>query len=82
MNISTPISTLWNSKENIELIKKYSNSFEGRPSNNFYQYTEVFDKVLTFHCDIIQPIHKLEQSDFEYIKQIVDTYPNLKIIMV
>ena len=80
MNISTPISTLWNSKENIELIKKYSNSFEGRPSNNFYQYTEVFDKDLTFHCDIIQPIHKLEQSDFEYIKQIVDTYPNLKII--
>tara|TARA_R110001592_G_scaffold195720_6_gene443406 strand:+ start:554 stop:1369 length:816 start_codon:yes stop_codon:yes gene_type:complete len=80
MNISTPISTLWNSKDNVELIKKYSDSFEDRPFNNFNQYKEVFNKVLTFHCDTIQPIHKLKSKDFDFIKQIVDTYPNLKVI--
>ena len=45
MNISTPISTLWNSKDNVELIKKYSDSFEDRPFNNFNQYKEVFMKM-------------------------------------
>ena len=80
MDISTPISILWNSKENIELIKQHSNSFEGRPFNNFNKYKEVNNKVLTFHCDTIQPIHELKPKDFKYIQSIINHFPNLKII--
>lgn len=80
MNISTPISTLWKAKRSVELIKHYSDSFEGRPFNNLDDYKEVKDKVLTFHCDTIQPIHKLESKDFKYIQSVVDHYPNLNVI--
>ena len=62
MNILTPISTLWESDENIESIKKHSDYFEGRPPNGFKNYTEVNDKVLAFHCDVIQPIHELTSN--------------------
>ena len=79
MNISTPISTLWDSKNNIELIEKYSNSFEGRPKT-LGLYSSFNSQVETFHCDNIQPIHKLNNKDFEYIKRVVNTYPNLKVI--
>jgi uncharacterized protein (UPF0276 family) len=79
MNISTPISTLWNSKSNIELIKKYSNSFEGRPKT-LELHPNFNLQVKTFHCDNIQPIHKLNDEDFKYIKRVVNTYPNLKVI--
>ena len=68
MNISTPISTLWHSKRNRDLIKIYSDSFEGRPQNLKSHFKEL--NVSTFHCDNIQPIHEMEQKDFEYIKQI------------
>ena len=80
MNILTPISTLWESDENIESIKKHSDYFEGRPPNGFKNYTEVNDKVLAFHCDVIQPIHELTQKDFDYIQSVINHYPNLKLI--
>ena len=76
MNISTPISTLFNTSEsNAELIKEHSNSLEGRP-DSFIPYLN----VETFHCDNIQPIHPLDNKDFDFIKKIINKCKNLKII--
>ena len=80
MNFSTPISTLWDLDKNANLIMEYSDSFEGRPFNNFKYPTHINDKTLLFHCDVIQPIHKLNTSHFDYIKKITEVYSNLKII--
>ena len=80
MNISTPISTLFHISENAELIDKYSDSFEGRPFNNFDHSKNITEKVLTFHCDNIQPIHKLKDEHFDYINKVVNFYPNLKLM--
>ncbi len=80
MNINTPISTLWNSDENIDIILKSSDSFEGRPFNNFIYPKGIVSKITTFHCDIIQPIHNLTLEDYKYVKKIVETHPNLEYI--
>ena len=59
-------------------IIKHSNSLEGRPDKIArLMATTVIDNIETFHCDIIQPIHPLEQEDFDYIKEIVSNYKNL-----
>lgn len=80
ININTPISTLWESDKNKDLIIKNSNSFEGRPFNNFIYPKNVLNKISTFHCDSIQPIHKLSQEDFNYVKKVIKFHPNLKFI--
>ena len=77
INISTPVSTFFNDKEHAELIMKYSDSLEGRPFNvdkNFTMNQE------TFHCDVVQPIHKMKQNEFDLIDKIVNTKPGLNII--
>ena len=73
INISTPVSTFFDDDKNAELIMKYSDSLEGRPFNvdkNFKMNQE------TFHCDVVQPIHKMKQSEFDLIEKIVDTNKN------
>ena len=77
INISTPVSTFFDNKEYAELIMKYSDSLEGRPFNvdkNFKMNQE------TFHCDVVQPIHKMKQSEFDLIEKIVETKPGLNMI--
>ena len=80
IKITTPISTLWDTKSNVNLIKLNSDFFEDRPFNNFNHPPSISSKVKAFHCDTIQPIHKLNIKDFDYIKSIVSKYPNLEII--
>tara|TARA_Y100000385_G_C13031786_1_gene611087 strand:- start:189 stop:989 length:801 start_codon:yes stop_codon:yes gene_type:complete len=80
ININTPISTLWDSDKNRKIIFNNSNSFEGRPFNNFIYPEGVIDKITTFHCDIIQPIHNLSSEDYKYVKKIVELHPNLEYI--
>jgi len=77
INISTPVSTFFNDNKNAELIMKHSDSLEGRPFNvdkNFRMNQE------TFHCDVVQPIHKMKQSEFDFIGKIVETKPGLNMI--
>ena len=77
INISTPVSTFFDDKEHAELIMKHSDSLEGRPFNvdkNFKMNQE------TFHCDVVQPIHKMKQNEFDLIDKIVNTNPGLNII--
>ena len=69
MNFNTPISTLWNSDKNVQSILDNSDSFEGRPFNKFNYPENILDKITTFHCDIIQPIHKLTQKDYDYVEE-------------
>ncbi len=80
MNLNTPISTLWNSDKNIQSISDNSDSFEGRPFNKFNYPENILNKITTFHCDVIQPIHELTQEDYDYVEEIINYHPNLKYI--
>jgi uncharacterized protein (UPF0276 family) len=77
INISTPVSTFFNDYKFAEMIMKHSDSLEGRPFNvdkNFRMRQE------TFHCDVVQPIHKMKRSEFDFIEKIVETKPGLNVI--
>ena len=66
INISTPVSTFFNDYKFAEMIMKHSDSLEGRSFNvdkNFRMRQE------TFHCDVVQPIHKMKRSEFDFIEK-------------
>jgi len=73
--IATPISNLFNSKDNIDLILNYSDCLECRD----HSISSKLPKQELFHCEL-QPIHEFSELEVNYLKKIKSSKPSLKLI--
>jgi uncharacterized protein (UPF0276 family) len=73
--IATPISSLFKSKEEAQLIMSYSDCLECRDHSPSVE----LNKQKLFHCEI-QPIHELCEKDFAYIASIKNGRRNLELV--
>ena len=75
VKIATPISHLFRNKEYAKLIMKHSDCLECRDDS----FGSRLLKQELFHCEL-QPIHKLTESNFEYLKDIKNNKLGLKLL--
>jgi len=76
INLSIPVSHLFNDLENIQELSPLYDSLECRP---FSINSDLPDQT-QFHADIIQPIHELTDEDFLFLEKIADTKKDLEVV--
>lgn len=75
-DIILPVSHLFKTEENVEIIKDLCDGFETRHDS----FNCVLDNQLFFHADKIQPIHNMSDSEFYLIEKIKSQKKDLKYI--
>lgn len=75
IKIATPISHLFENKDYTKKILSFSDCLECRD----FSINATLAKQEVFHCDL-QPIHKLTETNINYLKYIRNTKKDLKLI--
>lgn len=74
-NIATPISNLFMDKNFASILIENSDCLEVRDDSIDTNYPH----EILFHCEL-QPIHKMDDAGFAYLKKVKDLHQNLKLI--